>query len=132
MRHVPEKSGLAFVIVQHLDPTQKALLAELPQRTAMMVVSQVKDRTTVKPNCVYVIPCNKDMSIVNGVLHLFNPTAPRGQRPSSDLLLRSLADDRNERSIGVILSGMGSDGTMGLRAIKGKAGLTEGMGTSAT
>ena len=123
LRQVPAASGLAFVIVQHLDPTHKGLLPELLQRTSGMEVLQAKDRMRVKPNCVYVIPPNKDMSILHGVLHLFEPTAPRGLRLPIDFFLRSLAEDRQEGGIGVILSGMGSDGTMGLRAIKEKAGL---------
>ena len=98
-------------------------MPELLQRTTVMEVFQVRDRMRVKPNCVYVIPPNRDMSILHGVLHLFEPTAPRGLRLPIDFFLRSLAEDRQERSIGVILSGMGSDGTMGLRAIKEKAGL---------
>ncbi|MDT8444511.1 MAG: chemotaxis protein CheB [Desulfuromonadales bacterium] len=123
LRHVPENSGMAFVIVQHLDPTHKGIMPELLQRATGMAVSQVKDRMQVKPNSVYVIPPNKDMSILQGVLHLFNPKEPRGLRLPIDSFLRSLAEDRQERSVGVILSGMGSDGTMGLRAIKEKAGL---------
>ena len=120
--HVPEKSGMAFVIVQHLDPTHQGLLPELLQRTTKMEVLQVRDRMRVKPNCVYVIPSNKDLSILHGMLHLFEPTAPRGLRLPIDFFFCSLAEDRQEESIGVILSGMGSDGTMGLRAIKGKKG----------
>ncbi len=123
LRHVPEHSGMAFVIVQHLDPTHKGIMPELLQRVTGMEVFQVRDRMRVKPNCVYVIPPNKDMSILHGVLHLFEPTAPRGLRLPIDFFLRSLAEDRQEQSIGVILSGMGSDGTMGLRAIKEKAGV---------
>jgi two-component system CheB/CheR fusion protein len=123
LRHVPGGSGLAFVIVQHLDPTHKGIMAELLQRATRMKVLQVKDRTVVKPDCVYVIPPNKDMSILNGVLHLLAPAAPRGQRLPIDFFLRSLARDCGERSVGVILSGMGSDGTLGLRAIKEKAGV---------
>lgn len=121
--HVPVNSGLAYVIVQHLDPTHKGIMPELLQRATGMEVFQVRDRMRVKPNSVYVIPPNKDMSILHGVLHLFEPTAPRGLRLPIDFFLRSLAEDRQEQSIGVILSGMGSDGTMGLRAIKEKAGL---------
>ena len=121
--NVPEKSGLAFVIVQHLDPTHKGIMPELLQRTTGMKVVQVKDRTKVKPDFVYVIPPNKDMSILHGVLHLFAPAAPRGLRLPIDFFLRSLAQDRQEHSIGVILSGMGSDGTLGLRAIKERAGV---------
>ncbi|MDX9710661.1 MAG: chemotaxis protein CheB [Trichloromonas sp.] len=123
LRHVPENSGMAFVVVQHLDPTHKGIMPELLQRATGMEVFQVRDRMQVKPNCVYVIPPNKDMSILHGVLHLFAPTAPRGLRLPIDFFLRSLAEDRRELSIGVILSGMGSDGTMGLRAIKEKAGV---------
>ena len=89
----------------------------------VMEVAQVRDRMTVQPDCVYVIPPNKDMSIRHGVLHLLPPGAPRGLRLPVDFFLRSLAADCQERAIGVILSGMGSDGTMGLRAIREKAGL---------
>ena len=121
--HVPAASGMAFVIVQHLDPTHKGIMPELLQRATRMKVVQVKDRTKVRPDCVYVIPPNKDMSVLHGVLHLLEPTSPRGLRLPIDFFLRSLAQDQQERSIGVILSGMGSDGTLGLRAIKEKAGV---------
>lgn len=121
--HVPRNSGLAFVIIQHLDPTRKGIMPELLQRTTGMTVVQVKDRTPVRRDCVYVIPPNKDMSILHGVLHLLDPTSPRGLRLPIDFFLRSLAQDRQEHSIAVILSGMGSDGTLGLRAIKEKGGV---------
>jgi chemotaxis methyl-accepting protein methylase len=123
LAHVPADSGMAFVIVQHLDPTHKGILVELLQRSTTMQVVQVRDRLKVEPNRVYVIPPNKDMSILHGVLHLLAPVAPRGLRLPIDFFFRSLADDRQERSIGVILSGMGSDGTIGVRAIKEKAGV---------
>jgi len=123
LKHVPKNSGLALVIIQHLDPTRKGIMPELLQRNTGMKVIQVKDRTLVLPNCVYVIPPNKDMSILHGVLHLLEPTTPRGLRLPIDFFLRSLAQDRQEHSIGVILSGMGSDGTLGLRAIKEKGGV---------
>ena len=123
MAHVPEGCGMAFVIVQHLDPTRKGLMPELLQRGTRMKVVQVKDRTRVRPDCVYVIPPNKDMSILHGVLHLFEPSAKRGQRLPIDYFLRSLALDQQQKGIGVILSGMGSDGTPGLRDIKEKGGL---------
>jgi two-component system CheB/CheR fusion protein len=123
LRNIPANSGMAFVIVQHLDPTQKGILTEILQRITPMTVVRVSDRTKVKPNCVYVIPSNKDMSILHGVLHLFDPTAPRGLRLPIDFLFRSLALDLQENSIGVILSGMGTDGTLGIRAIKEKSGV---------
>ena len=124
LSRVPPGSGMAFVIVQHLDPTHKGIMPELLQRATGMKVVQVKDRTPVHPDCVYVIPPNKDMSILHGVLHLLAPASPRGLRLPIDFFLRALAQDRQEHSIGVILSGMGSDGTLGLRAIKEKAGVT--------
>ncbi|AMV73747.1 chemotaxis protein CheB [Desulfuromonas carbonis] len=124
LRQVPVQSGLAFVIVQHLDPTHKGIMPELLQRATAMPVVQVRDRMKVKPDSVYVIPPNKDMSILHGTLHLFAPAEPRGLRLPIDFFFRSLAEDQVERSIGVILSGMGSDGTLGLRAIKEKSGLT--------
>src|SRR6185503_18931740 len=121
--HVPKNSGMAFVIVQHLDPTRQGIMPELLQRTTGMKVVQVRDRTQVQRDFVYVIPPNKDMSILHGVLHLLEPASPRGLRLPIDFFLRSLAQDQQEHTIGVILSGMGSDGTLGLRAIKEKGGV---------
>jgi len=121
--YVPENSGMAFVVIQHLDPTQKGMLPELLQRITKMKVFQVKDRMPVKPDCVYVIPPNKTMSILKGVLYLFNPIEVRGLRLPIDFFLRALADDQKERSIGLILSGMGADGSIGIRAIKEKNGI---------
>ena len=123
MQNVPQGCGIAFVIVQHLDPTHQGMLAELLQRVTRLTVSQAKDRVRIKPDCVYIIPPNKDMSILHGALHLFEPAEPRGLRLPIDFFFHSLAEDRQERSIGLILSGMGSDGTMGMRAIKDRGGL---------
>jgi two-component system CheB/CheR fusion protein len=123
LSHVPDGSGLAFVIVQHLDPTHKGVMPELLQRSTPMKVSQVRDRMKVRPGAVYVIPPNKDMTIVHGTLRLAEPREARGLRLPIDLFFRSLADDRQGSSIGVLLSGMGSDGTLGVRAIKEKGGL---------
>ena len=122
LKNVPPNCGMAFVIVQHLDPTHKGIMVELLQRTTFMPVAQVIDRMKIKPDHVYVIPPNRDLSILHGVLHLLEPVAPRGLRLPIDFFLCSLAEDQQEHSIGVILSGMGSDGTLGLRAIKEKAG----------
>jgi len=123
LRGVPPASGLAFVVVQHLDPTHKGIMVELLQRCTPLPVRQITDRMAVAPDHVYVIPPNRDLSILRGVLHLLEPAAPRGLRLPIDFFLRSLAADWQERSIGVILSGMGSDGTLGLRAIKERAGV---------
>ena len=119
---IPLTSGLAFVVVQHLDPNHKGIMVELLQRATLMPVVQILDLMRIEPNHVYVIPPNRDLSVLKGVLHLLEPVSPRGLRLPIDSFFRSLADDQQERSIGVILSGMGSDGTLGLRAIKEKAG----------
>ncbi|MES1167350.1 MAG: chemotaxis protein CheB, partial [Pseudomonadota bacterium] len=123
LEHVPPRSGMAYVIIQHLDPLHKGMMPELLQRVTAMKVRQVKDRMKVRPDCVYVIPPNKDLSLLHGRLHLLAPATPRGLRLPIDFFFRSLAADQHERSVGVILSGMGSDGTLGLTAIKEKAGL---------
>ncbi len=120
---MPENSGMAYVVVQHLDPTHKGMLPELLQRISKMKVFQVEDRMKVQPNCVYVIPPNKSMSILKGILYLFEPIEVRGLRLPIDFFLRSLADDRKEFAIGIILSGMGSDGSIGIGAIKEKNGV---------
>ena len=139
---MPENSGMAFVIVQHLDPTHVGMMPELLQRTTKMKVFQAKDSLVVNPNCVYVIPPNKSMSILNGTLHLFAPIETHGLRLPIDTFFRSLALDRQEKSIGIILSGMGSDGSLGIKAIKERSGIVlvqdpqtakfNGMPTSAT
>ena len=123
LHHVPINSGMAFVIIQHLDPTYKGMLPELLQRATPITVSQARNRMKIKTDCVYVIPPNKDLSILHGTLYLLDPVAPRGLRLPIDFFLRALAEDRREQSIGVILSGMGSDGTLALRAIKEQGGL---------
>lgn len=120
---VPDSCGLAFVVIQHLDPNYKGMLPELLQRTTPMKVTQASNRMKVKPNCVYVIPPNKNLYILHGTLFLSEFSVTHGLRLPIDLFLRSLADDQHQRAVGVILSGMGSDGTSGLRAIKENAGL---------
>jgi len=120
---VPQQTGMAFVIVQHLDPTHKGIMPELLQRTTQIRVTQAKDFMKVDPDNIYIIPPNKDMSILHGALQLFDLPEPRGLRLPIDFFFRSLAEDLQEKSVGVILSGMGSDGTSGLRAIKEKGGL---------
>ncbi|MFB3764300.1 MAG: CheR family methyltransferase [Methanotrichaceae archaeon] len=121
-KNTPEDTGLAFVLVPHLDPTHKGLMPELLQRFTPMEVVQVKDGMKIEPNHVYVIPPNKDMAIMHGVLQLLEPSMPRGLRMPIDFFLRHLAQDQGEKSIAIILSGMGTDGTLGIRAIKEKLG----------
>lgn len=124
LSHVPTGSGIAIVIVQHLDPNHVSALPELLQRLTRMKVVEAGNGMAVLPDSVYIIPPNKDMSLLHGKLHLLDPVAPRGLRLPVDFFLRSLAEDRGEKAIGVILSGMGSDGVFGLRAIKEASGLT--------
>lgn len=121
--NMPEGNGMAFVIVQHLDPNYVGMMPELLQRMTTMKVFQVTDGLKVKPNCVYVIPPNKSMSILNKTLYLFAPVETHGIRLSIDIFLCSLAEDQQEKSIGIILSGMGSDGSLGIKAIKEKNGI---------
>jgi two-component system, chemotaxis family, CheB/CheR fusion protein len=121
--NMPDKSGMAFIVIQHLDPNHVGIMPELLQRTTPMTVTQVTDNLRVEPNHVYVIPPNKSMSILNGSLHLSEPVESRGLRLPIDTFFRSLADDQQEKSIGIILSGMGSDGSLGVKAIKEKNGI---------
>lgn len=122
-RHMPADCGMAFVVIRHLDPTQESIMPEMIQRFTDMKVFPAADRLKVQPNCVYVIPSNKSMSILHRTLYLFKPAEVRGLRLPVDFFFSSLADDQQEKSIGIVLSGMGSDGSMGLRAIKEKSGL---------
>lgn len=122
LSHVPDACGMAFVVVQHLDPNREGMLVELLQRRTPMPVEEVSDQMVLAPNHVYVIPPGRDLRIEHGVLHLQDPPEPRGLRLPIDSFFKSLADDRQQNSIGVILSGMGADGTLGLRAIRQAAG----------
>ncbi|HJW27437.1 MAG TPA: chemotaxis protein CheB [Rhodocyclaceae bacterium] len=122
-RHLAPDSGMAFVVIQHLDPDHQDLMPELLQRSTPMPVVQAGDGMGLEPNRVYVIPPNRYLSLLDGTLYLLEPTEPRGQRLPIDFFFRALADEGHERAVGVILSGMGSDGTLGLRAIKEQAGL---------
>ena len=115
--------GMAFVLVQHLAPDHKSLLSDLIRRYTRMKVFDVEDGMVVQPNCAYIIPPGFDMAFLNGALHLLQPTQPRGQRLPIDFFFRSLAQDQHERAIGIVLSGTGSDGTQGVREIKGEAGM---------
>ena len=118
------ESGMAFVLVQHLDPGHKSLLTELIQRYTHMRVQEATEGMTVEPNCTYIIPPNKDMALLRGQLHLIEPAMPRGMRLPIDYLFRSLAQDREELAICIVLTGTGTDGTLGLRAIKDAGGMT--------
>lgn len=121
--NMPDECNMAFVVIQHLDPKYKGILPELIQRSTSMKVIQATNHLMVECNHVYVIPPNKCMTIANGYLFLFEPVESHGLRLPIDYFFRSLAEDQQERSVGVILSGMGSDGSLGLKAIKEKNGI---------
>lgn len=124
--------GMAFILVQHLAPDHKSMLTDLIKRYTRMPVFEVEDGMSVRPNCVYIIPPNNDMAFINGSLQLFKPEEPRGLRLPIDFLFRSLAQDQHERSIGIVLSGTGSDGTLGIRAIKKEGGMVMAQTPSST
>lgn len=124
LRNVPKKSGMAFVIVQHLDPTREDMLVDILKRFTDMNVLQIQDRLKVEPNSVYIIPPNADLTLESGSLRLHERSAGlQGLHLPIDSFFRSIAADKQEQSIGVILSGMGSDGVLGLRAMKEKGGV---------
>ena len=123
-RLVPREVGMAFVLVPHLDPGHASMLTEILQRITAMPVVEAKDQLVVEPNHVYVIPPNREMTIFHGAIQLSVPEAARGQRMPIDSFLRSLAEDQGEKAICVILSGTGTDGTLGLRAIHGAGGVS--------
>ena len=121
---LPHDTGMAFVFVQHLAPTRETVLTDLLSKATQMPTSQVEDATRVQPNHVYVIPPNHSMTISDGVLHLGPRDTAPGRHLPIDAFFASLADDQGARAIGVILSGTGADGAVGLRAIKSAGGVT--------
>ncbi|HPG58937.1 MAG TPA: CheR family methyltransferase, partial [Candidatus Wallbacteria bacterium] len=126
------ETGMAFVLVQHLAPDHKSILAELVKRYTRMKVFEVEDAMKVQPDCAYIIPPNKDMAFLNGTLHLMEPSSPRGMRLPIDFFFRSLAQDQRERSICIVLSGTGNDGMHGIRAVKGEGGMVMAQSPDST
>ena len=124
--------GMAFVLVQHLAPDHKSMLCELLSRHTRMQVFEVEDGMLVQVNCIYIIPPNYDMAFLRGALHLMEPMAPRGQRLPIDYFFTSLAQDLGDSAIGIVLSGTGSDGTQGVRAIKDVGGMVMAQTTTSS
>ena len=122
-RELPEKTGIAYVLIQHLDPTHDNLMVSLLASYTKMPVVEIRDGMRVVANHVYVIPPNRYVTIQSGRLHLTTPTHRRGMRKPIDHFLQSLAIDRRESAIGIILSGTGTDGTVGLQDIKTNGGM---------
>ncbi len=124
--------GMAFVLVQHLAPDHKSILTDLIRQYTRMQDFEVEDGMKVQINCAYIIPPNRNMAFLNGTLQLLEPAAPLGRRLPIDFFFRSLAQDQRERAIGVVLSGTGSDGTLGVRAIKGEGGMVMAQNPDST
>src|SRR5688572_4058703 len=124
LRALPCDTGMAFVFVQHLDPTHETVLTDLLSKATRMPTRLVEDGTSARPDHVYVIPPNHSLTISGGILHLGSRDSTHGRHLPIDTFLASLADDQGARAIGVILSGTGSDGAVGLRAIKSAGGVT--------
>lgn len=115
--------GIAFVLIQHLSPDHKSILADLVRRFTTLQVFEAEDGMPVSPNCVYIIPPNRNLALVDSTIKLTAPAVARGLRLPIDHLFRSLAAAHRERAIGIVFSGTGSDGALGVRAIKGEGGM---------
>jgi two-component system CheB/CheR fusion protein len=123
IRNVDSKSGMAYIVVQHLSPDYKSLMVELLSKHTNMEVMRAEDGLEIHKNRVYLIPPKKNMTVFHGKLFLTEQKLHHGLNLPIDIFFRSLADDYGERAIGIVLSGTGSDGTLGIRAIKGAGGM---------
>ncbi|MFT5698587.1 MAG: two-component system CheB/CheR fusion protein [Desulforhopalus sp.] len=123
VKALPDNYGFAYILVVHLDPTHVSVLPEIIQRKTKMKVCQVADNIKIMPDQIYIIPPNKDLAILNDTLQLLETKKPRGANLPIDSFFRSLAQTRGNKAVGIILSGTGTDGTLGIRAIKGEAGM---------
>lgn len=121
--HMPSDSGMAFVLVPHLDPTHKSIIGDILKKYTDMNIYQAEDGMKVLPDCVYLIQPDKNIAILQGKLQLIEPAERRGLRHPIDFFFRTLAEDQGEKAIAVILSGTGTEGTLGLKAVKGEGGL---------
>ncbi len=124
LKHLPADTGMAFVLIQHLDPKHESILATLLSRATRMTVGEATNQMHVEPNHVYVMPPNTNMTITNGMLNLTRRLHTQTQHMPVDHFFHSLAVSHKDKAIGVILSGTASDGTAGLRAIKSEGGIT--------
>jgi two-component system CheB/CheR fusion protein len=132
LRSVPADNSLAFVVVTHLSPDRKSMLAEILGRATAMPVVDAQDDQAVKAEHVYVLPPGAILTIRNGRLRLRHTGPGDHERAPIDVFFNSLAEDQAEHAIGIVLSGGGSDGTLGLKAIKENGGLTIAQGSNVT
>jgi two-component system CheB/CheR fusion protein len=122
--HMPSDSGMAFVVIQHLAPRHKSILGEILKKDTQMTVLEIKDGMKIEPNQVYLNPPDKDVALSQGTFHLAVPSELTRVRMPIDFCFRSLAEDQREKAACIILSGTGSDGTLGLEEVKAAGGLT--------
>ena len=120
---MPPDSGLAFVLIPHLDPTNKSIMSEILARSTSMPVAEAREGTLIRANMVYVIPPNRALGVEKGRLKVVAFTEPRGRRTPIDCFLEELGKDQGTRAIAIILSGMGSDGSHGIKTVKENFGL---------
>ncbi len=123
LAHMPSDSGMGFVIIQHLSPTHKSIMRSLLAKDTKMAILEIEDGMKVEPNHVYLNPPDKDVMIINNTLHLMDPVKTGGISLPIDCFFRSMAEELGEKAICVILSGTATDGTLGLKAVKGGGGL---------
>jgi two-component system, chemotaxis family, CheB/CheR fusion protein len=123
LSNMPNKTGTAFVIIQHLDPKHKSIMGLLLKKHTKLEILEVKNRMKIKPDCVYLNPPSKYVAIKNRSFCITDPIEPHGARLPIDYFFRSLSETRGEKSVGIILSGTGTDGTLGLKAIKSAGGM---------
>lgn len=115
---------MAFVVIQHLSPQHKSILGDILKKDTSMKVVEVQDGMSIIPDCIYLNPPDKEVGIFRGIFHLVEPDESRKIRLPIDYFFRSLAGEQAEKAICIILLGTGSDGTLGLEAVKGVGGLT--------
>jgi len=121
---LPALTNMAYVVVQHLSPQYRSMLGQILGRDTQLTITEITDNLEIERNHIYITPPNKDVVISKGRLRLLKPSAPVGPKPSVDAFLVSLAEDKGEYAIGVILSGTGTDGAHGMRAVKAHSGFT--------
>ena len=124
LSNMPVDSGMAFILVQHLSPEHKSILTDLLAKSTLMPVVEAQDGMQVSANHVFVIPPDSTLTINQGRIELSRPAPPRERRRPIDTFFFSLAEDQGENAICIVLSGTGTDGSLGLKAIKENGGLT--------
>jgi len=122
-RKMPPDSGMAFVIIQHLSPKHKSVMASLLAKHTQMAVGEIQDASPLEPNCVYLNPPNKNVAVFNQILHLMEPVKTGAINMPIDYFFRALSEDQKEKAIAIVLSGTASDGTLGIKAVKGEGGM---------